>query len=300
MKTILVVCLILLSSAPIVAQDYTFKVLVNKGNNEIKSANGWQPVKVGAALKPTDEIKIVANAYLGLVHSTGKPLELKQSGSFKVSELAKQIGGGTNVLNKYTDFILSSNSGPKGGNLSATGAVHRGTTNIKVYLPKGANNSVMGSTVYLNWDNDFPGPYEVVIQNLFGESLASYSTKETAYNISLDDPKLKEEEVFLVKVINTRDKTKSSDEYTFKRASKANKQKLETSFQEILSSTSEPSALNKFIHAGFFEEQKYLIDATSAYQEAIKLAPDVQAYKEAYTEFLIRNNMAEAPVKKKP
>ena len=46
-------------------QDYTFKVLANKGSNEMKSGNTWQAVKTGASLKTGDEIKITENSYLG-------------------------------------------------------------------------------------------------------------------------------------------------------------------------------------------------------------------------------------------
>jgi cytochrome c-type biogenesis protein CcmH/NrfG len=34
-----------------------------------------------------------------------------------------------------------------------------------------------------------------------------------------------------------------------------------------------------------------LIDAITSYEEAIKLAPDVPSFKEAYDEFLLRHGM---------
>jgi hypothetical protein len=43
--------------------------------------------------------------------------------------------------------------------------------------------------------------------------------------------------------------------------------------------------------AGAFEQNKLLIDAITAYQDAIKLAPDVDSYKELYKDFLIRNGL---------
>src|SRR5688572_30895252 len=117
------------------AQDYTFRVLVNKGKNELKSGETWQQVKVGSSLQSHDELRVAENSYVGLVHKTGKPLELKQSGKYKVMDLAAKVTGGENVLNKYTDFILSKNTGPK-TNLTATGAVTRGDGFIQVHLPK--------------------------------------------------------------------------------------------------------------------------------------------------------------------
>src|SRR5687767_6116591 len=64
------------STTPFVfAQDYAFKVLANKGSNEVKSGETWQPLKTGSSLKKGDEVKLATNAYIGLVHATGKPME---------------------------------------------------------------------------------------------------------------------------------------------------------------------------------------------------------------------------------
>ena len=40
--------------------------------------------------------------------------------------------------------------------------------------------------------------------------------------------------------------------------------------------------------AGYYEENLLIIDALTAYQEAIKLAPDVSLYSDSYKEFLKR------------
>ena len=48
------------------AQDYAFKVLANKGANEVKSGSDWQPIKTGASLKYDDELKLSDNSYMGL------------------------------------------------------------------------------------------------------------------------------------------------------------------------------------------------------------------------------------------
>jgi cytochrome c-type biogenesis protein CcmH/NrfG len=54
---------------------------------------------------------------------------------------------------------------------------------------------------------------------------------------------------------------------------------------------SEQNALNKYIMAGFYEEHNLFIDAIAAYEEAIKLAPDVPTYQEGYEEFLLRHGL---------
>jgi hypothetical protein len=151
------------------AQDYAFKVLANKGANEYKSGEGWQAIKTGTTLKKDDELKLGENSYLALVHSSGKPLELKQAGPHKVADLAASMKPGASVLNKYTDFILSSNSAEaKKNRLSATGAVHRGTADqLPLFLPPAQNASIFGKSMVVEWEvPKSGGPYVVIIKNI--------------------------------------------------------------------------------------------------------------------------------------
>ena len=69
---------------------------------------------------------------------------------------------------------------------------------------------------------------------------------------------------------------------------------LKKALAEITGEVKEETALNEFIMAGFYEENKLFIDAITAYEKAIKLAPDVASYKEAYEEFLLRNKFKDA------
>ena len=285
----------LISFGQIDAQDYAFKVLVNKGKNELKSGSSWQQLKVGLSLKPADELKISENAYLGLVHVSGKALELKQSGNYKVMDLAAKVDGGSSVLNKYTEFILSSSTSPKKNHLTATGAVDRGVDNIQVYLPKPEQAVVFNNNVILSWDaSAAPGPYVVTFKSLFDDELDKITTDGSNLAIKLDDPNFANEDNIIVEVASSSNKNKISDRYTLKRLSKADKERIRGALMEIENPTSEPTALNKLLIAGFYEQNNLLIDASTAYLEAIKLAPDVPQYQEAYDDFLLRNALKKA------
>jgi hypothetical protein len=272
------------------AQDYAFKVLVNKGKNELKSGNNWQQLKVGLSLKSADELKISENSYLGLVHVSGKALELKQSGNYKVMDLAAKVNGGSSVLNKYTDFILSSATSPK-NRLAATGAVDRGANNIQVYLPKPENAVVFNNTVTITWDGSAPAPYVVTFKSMFEDELDKVNATENSITIQLDDQNFANEDNIIVEVASVSDKNKVSDKYTLKKLSKADKERIKNALNEIADPTSDSNALNKLIVAGFYEQNNLLIDAGTTYLEAIKLAPDVPQYQEAYNDFLLRNNL---------
>ncbi|HEX5168977.1 MAG TPA: hypothetical protein VFW11_07370 [Cyclobacteriaceae bacterium] len=290
--TLLAICLLVCSIS--FSQDYAFKVLANKGANEFKSATGWQPLKTGASLKETDELKVSENAYIGLVSSNGKPMELKQAGNYKVSDLAAKMNGGTSVLNKYTDFILSSNSAEaKKNRLSATGAVHRAVEKsaITLNLPPNQSSGLFNDKAIIRWTTKASGPYVVTIRNMFDDVLDQIETPETVLELDLGDKKLAAENAVLVEVSAKTDPKSVSAQYLIKKLTPSQQESIKKSLNEILGELSAPTALNKLILAGFYEENNLLIDAITSYEEAVKLAPDVLSYQEDYDEFLIRNGL---------
>ncbi len=285
---------LLLFSLLTFAQDYAFKVLANKGANEVKSGNTWLPLKTGATLRKEDELKLADNAYIGLVHATGKPMELKQAGSYKVADLAAKVGTGSSVLNKYTDFILSSNSAEaKKNRLSATGAVHRGETYaIQLLLPENQHSGIYNSIAVINWSGTkVAGPYIVTLRNMFDDELAKMEINETSFQLDLTDPKFVKENAILVEVKAKNDVNQVSKQHLIKKLTPTESEHVKASLNEIMGDVSDHTALNKFILAGFYEENNLFIDAIAAYEDAITLAPEVISYQDAYEEFLIRHGM---------
>ncbi len=291
---VMVLALACMLNLAIGQKPYTFKVLANKGTNEVKTGDSWAPLKTGASLKESDEIKLGENCYVGLIHSSGKPKELKSAGVHKVSVLASTMKGGASVLNKYADFILSSNSAEaKKNRLSATGAVHRGINDIIVFLPLNQHSSIYNSVAIVNWESKSgnTGPFVITVQNMFGDDMIVKETPETTYTIDLNDPKLANEQHFLVTVRNKSDGKINSEQHLIKKVQIVEQQKIKALLTEFVGEMNEETALNKFILAGFYEDNHLFIDAITAYEEAIKMAPDVDTYKEAYEEFLLRNQL---------
>jgi hypothetical protein len=296
-KLLFAISLVFVTSL-VFGQDYAFKVLVNKGKNEVKSGAGWEPIKVGASLKSPDELKVSENSYVGLMHISGKPMELKSAGSYKVIDLSAKVGQGSSVLNKYTDFILSSNAQKK-NNLAATGAVHRGTAGkISVYLPPNSSY-IYGDSVTIEWEKDkaIGPPFEVIVTNLFGEELYKKQTSENTVTINLKDPVFGTENDITVTVFSKKDR-KESDAYTLRKFSKADKERVTLNYADLSKQTSAKTALNYFLKAAFFEQNKLLADAVTAYKNAIRIEPDVQMYKDEYEAFLLRAALKQPPVKK--
>lgn len=290
MKTRWIILPVLIfTSFNLVAQTYTFKVLVSKGKTEIKSINDWQSIKVGAALKATDEVRIAENSYLGLIHENGKPLEIRDAGSFKVSELVSRLTAGSSVLNKYTDFILSSEQSKK-NRLAATGAVHRGVKDmIIVYLSGTDRAELYGDKLAVQWSSEeVKGPYEVVFTTLLDDELARFETATNQLMVSMNEGNLKDEYEMMVKVVSKENRGKGSKDYIIKRMRPADRAKFTKIMDELKGAVASETALSKYYLAGIYEENFLLNDALTAYQEAIKLAPDVTLYQDAYKEFLKR------------
>jgi tetratricopeptide (TPR) repeat protein len=274
------------------AQDYAFKVMANKGSNEVKSGSVWQALKTGDKLNKQDELKVAENSYVALVHSSGKPIELKESKTYSIADLAAKVSPGASVVSKYTDFILSSNSAEaKKNRLSATGSVVRALDgDIKVLLPPSQFGDTFNPLVYIKWETKVAGPYEVVAKNMFGDELMKIETPENAIQINRNDPKFMNEDI-LIEVRSKGDKKKTDKSYLLRRLSSERQNLIKKLIAEMGEDIQQETALNKFIMAGFYEENKLFVDAIGAYEEAIKLAPDVPTYKEAYEEYLLRNKL---------
>lgn len=296
-KLLATVLALVSGSFTLLAQDYAFRVIANKGAVEYKSGDAWQPVKTGASLQASDEVKLADNAYLGLVHKTGKPMEIRESGSYKVADLASKVGTGSSVLNKYTDFILSANSAEaKKNRLAATGAVTRATftPDIKVFLPENQYAGIFNKTVIINWESaKTQGPFMVTVMSMYEDELMKEETPESRYRLDLSNPKIEKEskQALLVIVSSKSDPNIKSGRYLVKNLSDDESAKIKTAWAEISGDVTDETALNKFLQAGFYEEHKLFIDAIAAYEDAIRMAPDVDLYKEAYEEFLLRNKL---------
>jgi hypothetical protein len=281
----LIICLFASPAWSALAQGYDFKVLVSKGKTEVKAGDAWASIKVGANLSAADEIKIAENAYLGLMHASGQPVEIKEPGPHKLADVASKISKTSSVMSKYTDFILSSED-EKRNKLAATGAVHRDLkAPVQLYMPKTSFH--MGNEVYLSWNS--PGTAteaEIVVTNLAEDELARYKVQGNSYRLNLADKKLAKEANLLIKVI-TADGHQSSN-VSIKRLKGSKKDEVEKAWNEFMATVSNGTALEKFLQAGFFESHMLLSDALTAYHEAMEMAPDVELYKEEYNKFLQR------------
>ncbi len=131
----------------------------------------------------------------------------------------------------------------------------------------------------------------VVLKDMFEEEKMKIETPENSVEINLADPKFGSETALLVEIRAKSDASSHSETKLIKKLSTDENAKVKKSLDEVMGQMKDENALDEFILAGFYEENKLYIDAIGSYEKAIKLAPDVPEYKEAYEEFLFRTKI---------
>jgi len=156
MKTILslTIALVLFVAQNATSQDYIFRVLANKGSNQVQTAGTFEPtsLKTGAKLNSGDQIITASGSYIGLVHRTGKTMEIRTPGTYSISELQGRVNKGTSsVANRYMNFVMNKMNEGDGNvytnyrkNSNVTGAVSRATNSDAINMRPLQNPVVSG------------------------------------------------------------------------------------------------------------------------------------------------------------
>lgn len=284
------------------AQDsFSFRVLANKGANTIKNLNHpeAQIIKTGVKISGSDTIVLAEGGYVGLVHSSGKTMELKNQGVYPVKDLIGKINSAsTSLAGKYAEFVF--NQMTKDGkedvnknsriNNKVTGSVERGSEPIHVIAPN--STYIHGPIAILKWNApQSTSEFVVTVKNLFENNLLTEQTVEKNIIIDINDPKFKNEKLLIVNVKSKKDSKVGSNEIGIKKLPEEELKNIDKDFAVLQAETSEETPLNKIILATFYEQHDLLLDAITQYEAALKLAPDVSDFRSAYELFLVRNNL---------
>lgn len=285
-----------------VAQSYEFRVLASKGKNEVmKDKTGaFSPLKTGATLFMSSVLKVGESSYLGLMHKSGKTMEIKKSGIYNISDLAKRMdNSGSSMASQYGEYLLSkmNSSGDEDvsksrlNNLNVTGAVSRAITGeeIHVFLPKTSKVLSMDETL-IKWQSIETDSYFITIDNLFGETIYEKKIEFNYLNLVDLGMNLDQEGGVFIKITDASNSDNASIAHAIEPLNGAHKKKVQEDFNRLLSEmTTEDLSLKKLVMAMFYEENELYLHAFSCYHEVLQEYPDVDFYKSAYLGFVERN-----------
>ena len=306
-----ILTLILLSFSTLVfaqAPKEDFKVLSHKGANTVNN----KPLATGTKLFSSDQITVSVGGYIGLLHKSGKTLELRQPGNYTVAEISQKVGStNTSASKRYSDYVVKElTKGDKEAvnknymaHLTVTGSVERGSEDVQLFIPNPAAVSslnLIGNSLKINWkkvaDNKL---YVVKIMNNFDEIIFSKETNDTNFTIFIDQLPLNNETSFICEV-SLKDKSKNpSVRRQIKLIKNEKLKELSEEITEINNNLVEDNAINNFMKANFYKEKGLFMEAAECYQKAIHSDPEVTDYVESYDALLEANGLQNYKMNKK-
>lgn len=293
LKALFASCLLLASHQALYAQDYTFQVLALDGEVLYMKGEQWQAVELGQSLIVNDVLRLEGDAYLGLAHRNGHTLSLNKEGTYEVNRLSTKISSREpGVASKYASLYVNS---LKNANNKTVNAAERtlDQSRVKIFLPNSVD--VFNDEVILRWNNlsSLDETYEVKLKNMFNEVIMVQQVNDTKAVLNFKDKKISSERMIIVSVNSMDFKDQHSNDYGMKHLTPEEAEPIARELKELkLEITDQQSALDKLILASFYEQNNLLADALTNYEYAISLAPEVEAFRLAYDQFIFRNGLA--------
>ncbi|SMD38704.1 hypothetical protein SAMN04488029_3858 [Reichenbachiella faecimaris] len=281
------------------SRNFVFRVLASKGANQVEKADGKKVhLRPGITLMQGDQIIASKGAYIGLMHRTGKTIELRAPGVTKISDIETQLANSkSSVASKYANYVLSkiNDDGDNSNyrrNMKATGAVERASgTAISAMLPSSVN--ILNPAAVIRWNTVGENAYYVItVRNIFDEELISAETTKPYMQINLDDENLASEELIILNIKVKDNPDLFSPDYGIERLSEEKATEINTSLAQLKAEISGETPLGKLVLASYFEDNNLILDALTQYEAIMEQAPDVEDFKMLYGEFLIRNGLS--------
>ncbi len=296
-RTLLLFALVLFAAGA-QAQGYVFKVLATKGSPQYKDAGQWKPLTNGVKLQAGSQIKVNSSGYVGLIHVTGKTMQVKTPGSHNVDQLSAKIsGGGEGFTSQYVNYMADKVSGTGTANTryDVTGSVHRGDDDATgIWLVASRDFSVRTQPTDLVWnaESEEGTVYEVLLTDLGEQPLYRKETNQTSASIDLSKVDFSQVMggVCLLSV-NAKTGGYTSGRYKVHVLRGDEAKQLDGDLAKMGEELDAESALDQLVYASYYEDKGLVLDAMNSYRNAMEMEPEVDFFRDAYKNFLYRNGI---------
>jgi hypothetical protein len=273
------------------AQVTGAKVLAVQGDVKLQRGMDVRTAVPGMPISSDESIVVSESSYVSLVHKTGQTRELREEGQYQLNKLVSGNVPDEKGLKTmmYADYVIGKMT-PEGkkNRLDATGYFvktrMRGPQRVHLHIPSAGK--FYNSNPIISWEDDGSKIYHVEIRNMYQDILKEVDVSNNQIRLDLDDDLMYDESTLLIKVYTEESE---SELYAMRRLNGAQELNLLSELESIGNSGKSPA--DKFLMAGLYEYHNLLTDAHTCYLEAMKAAPDVVIYREAYEEFLLRNHL---------
>lgn len=303
MKVLYNLLLLVLIFVPLQAQNYEFCVLGKVGTALVKvyGNKDWSELKTGDQLKKSDIISIKENSYIGLVHSSGKTIELKKTGEYKISKLADDLIAHTSsMLPNLIEVIFGKKSNIKdildskqNKKVYSKGAIERGFDIEEITILSPKKIILISDAVELMWNQPTTeGKYEIKITDRFNKSVFTKIIEDTSITINQKNLKIDRDQYYFWRVNLVSNPEIRSDEGYFLFLTDKRVEEIKKNVEQMKKEIGwEESSVSKILLAFYYENNLLVNEANAEFREAINMSPDVADYKELYEAFKIRMNI---------
>lgn len=272
-----------------------FKVLGVSGSVKKQTPAGEVAVRPGARLS-ADETLVVESGYCGLMHTSGKGIEVRKPGTYPVAELTKGISAEARkgkVSDRYVSYVMGQLSKEEAEDINAnhrkymevTGSVERSSKSYSIRMLALKTNDILPKAYTLSWSSEVTGAeYLLEVSNLFNENVFTAKTKETSAAVDFGPLFSKHGKMLLVSVKVLGRPEIKSNEYSFRLAPSLNPAELGLS--------EEKTPVSAILNGMICEENNLFMDALAYYREAAGPDNSVEGYREAYQNLFKKINEA--------
>jgi hypothetical protein len=291
--TTLVVCA-LVFPALLMAQDDVFKVIACKGKVTLERTK--KTIAIGSGLTAADQLLIEGPVYLGLVHKTGKAIEIKKEGRVPVSELMKLVSNKQSGMDKLVGFVVQSVVGSEGKKNELSGGVERSIAVNKVRMLAPRTTKVIEPEITFTWagsDGTTKEPtYIFTLSDDHQNVRFKKETKETSLTLNVAQLGLEKDKCYYWSVTQAGSNAQSFESYCVYPISDAESAAITAQLNALKQEQgATPTALDNLMLASFYEQNGLTYKAMGAYREAVKKGEGVEIFADAYAGFLRRINV---------
>ncbi len=279
------------------AQNQLFMVIATSGSIKLIQENNYHNLKSGDKLDQRQSIILPANAYVSMIHKTGKTLELKVAGTYSVKSLVDKIGAvnqNTAWVSQYADFIIKNtielNTQQKDYNV--TGSILR-SAHLLSSLPNEIHvlKNIPFSFQWVQFISE-KDTFEVKITNPFDETLYKKIATPGLINLDLSKAPLNYNDPFhMLKLYSTHKyKHDKSLSVKFSLIKKSEEQKIINELKRLKEELKEENAINSLMIASFYESKGLVAYASHYLYKATQQAPNVEQYENFYKSYISTKN----------
>ncbi len=276
---------VLLLPAAAVAQD-SFVVMSVKGKVEHapkKNAKSWTPLTVGMTLKATDVVRTSFSSYAKLMVNSQRLVSIDQNATRQLSTLVpkKAARSSENAAGAIMQYAAAQMQRARDDKVHNTYGAVRGTSPVfEALFPLATER---GGTMAFTWVDDDPVPtYEVIIQDERNDIVDRRMVEGTQFTADPGVLPLAQGGSYRWSVVRMTDGAASAPR-SFRVLDADTALVIAREVEQLekeLAAMGSDSVTTHVVRGVYFERRSLFADACREYLAAIRLAPDVDEYRE--------------------